>query len=363
MPKRIPFNDLSRTSFDEAGPLLGAVEEILESGSYILGKNVTQFESCFSEYLGTQHSVGVGNGTDAIRIALLAVGVRPGDHVVTVANAGGYSSSAIRQLGAVPRYVDIDPRTLNMSSESLRESFEMLGRPRAVVVTHLYGNPAEVATIASICEKADVELVEDCAQAAGTRLGDKFVGTFGNAAAFSFFPTKNLGAAGDAGAVCTNDSSTASRAKQYRQYGWTEKYFVDVPGGMNSRMDEIQAAILTYRLASLEAANQRRVELIDRYQEALNSNSCHIVYSTGGNGHLAVMVCEDRELVRKSFERHGIETSIHYPHADYTQPGLRQHVRLVNTDDACARVVSIPNFPTLKPQEVDRILECLVSLT
>jgi len=226
---RIPVNDLKRHHDPIAGVLADAVDRVLRSGWYIQGREVAAFEEEFAAYCGARHCIGVANGTDALELALRAIGAK--GEVATVANAGMYSTTAILNAGARPIYIDVDPDTMNMNPAALRPEAS------AVIVTHLYGRLAPIDQF-----QCGIPIIEDCAQAHGIRLGDGRVGCF------SFYPTKNLGALGDGGAVVTSDYALAARVRALAQYGWTAKYVSSVPGGRNSRLDEMQAAILRAKL-------------------------------------------------------------------------------------------------------------------
>ena len=239
---------------------------MLASGWYILGRECAAFESEFAAYCGVAHCVSVANGTDALELALRGLGIGPGDTVATVANAGGYSTTAIRAVGAEPLYIDIDPSTMNMSAADL--AARLTPAVRAVIATHLYGRMADLPALLAVTGRAAVPLVEDCAQAHGAAIGGKKAGSWGALACFSFYPTKNLGALGDGGAITTNDGQLAQRVKSLRQYGWSGKYQC-AEYGRNSRMDEMQAAILRAKLPHLDGWNARRREIAATYSAAL----------------------------------------------------------------------------------------------
>jgi len=243
------INDLNRLPQNIKQEINQAVSSCIDSGWYVLGENVTSFEEEFAAYIGTHTCISVANGTDGLEIGMKALGVKSGDKVVTVANAGFYSSIGILACGAEPVYVDIDPRTHTMSPESLESIIE--SGIKAVIVTHLFGRLADITSIHRICSEHGIPLLEDCAQAHGARLAGRMAGSFGAVSCFSFYPTKNLGAMGDGGALCTSDLVIASRIRTLRQYGWENKYNVNYPFGKNSRLDEIQACILKVKLRYL----------------------------------------------------------------------------------------------------------------
>ena len=342
-----------------------AIARVVESGRYILGPEHDAFEEELGRFLGARHCVGVACGTDALELALLAVGCREGDEVVTAANAGFYASTAARMAGLRVRYADVDPSTLTVSVATLDAA--LTGDTRAVVVTHLYGLLADVEPIAEACRERGVAMIEDCAQAAGARRAGRFAGTFGDAAAFSFYPTKNLPALGDGGAVVTSDDAVAERVRSLRQYGWDGKYLVAVPNGRNSRLDEIQAAVLRARLPHLDAWNERRRSIAARYGQVLRPDVGRLVSLEGEDyvAHLAVVLIAERDAVQARLRAAGIGTDVHYPIPDHRQPlwgDALAKVRLPVTERAAGQVLTLPCFPELTDKEVDRVCEALDEL-
>ena len=365
--ERVPFNDLSR-SWVTQRDALGAVESVVRSGWYVLGPQNLAFEHEMAEFLGVSNVVGVASGTDALALALQAVGCVPGDLVATVGNAAAYTSVAASQVGCLPVYVEVDEYSLLMSSHSLRDVLSHFP-VKAVVLTHLYGNmvPGELL---EICRAAGVAVVEDCAQAIGASLDGKLAGSFGNAAAFSFYPTKNLGGIGDGGAVAADDPAVAGAVRELRQYGWTDKYLVSRPGGRNSRLDEIQAAVLRQGLAAVNPNNARRRQIVTAYDRALVGGALRLVTRTdeSSSAHLAVVRTPSRsvrESLRRHLRAHGVSTAIHYPIPDYCQPGLAVRLPrpLPHTDLACQTVLSLPCFPELTESEVDIVTNALRSFS
>jgi dTDP-4-amino-4,6-dideoxygalactose transaminase len=333
-----------------------AVEEalgrVLDSGRYVHGPEHAAFEAELAAFLGVAHCAGVASGTDALELALAAVGCVPGDEVLTAANAGGYATAAALRIGLLPVYADVDPTTLGLSAATVEPA--LTDATRAIVATHLYGQMCEIEGVVELCRGRGIAIIEDCAQAAGARLGGRRAGSFGDAATFSFYPTKNLAALGDGGAVVTGDSGVDARVRALRQYGWSEKYRADVAGGWNSRLDELQAAVLRVGLPRLDERNERRREVVSRYAEALPADAGYFVRSDGEDyvAHLAVIVAEDRDRVAAALAAAGIGTDVHYPVADYDQPAWRTDVQLPVTDHAVAHVLTIPCFPELTDDEV-----------
>jgi dTDP-4-amino-4,6-dideoxygalactose transaminase len=326
---------------------------------YIMGEEVKAFEREFAEYVGVEHCISVANGSEALEIALLGMGVGPGDRVVTVANAGFYSSTAIRAVGAEPVYVDVDASTLTMCPESLKQA---LSKPaKVVIVTHLYGQLADIQNLASIARASGAAVLEDCAQSHGARSQDGQCGSYGDLACFSFYPTKNLGALGDGGAIVTSSPEIADRLLKLRQYGWASKYHVTVPLGRNSRLDEMQAAILRVKLPLLDQWNAERRAIAKKYCEAFAALPVKLPASLGDDfvAHLFVLRVEKREDFTLYLKEHGISTDIHYPVPDHWQTAytLNESISLPVTEAASSKLVSLPCFPGLSDEQVDRVIE------
>jgi dTDP-4-amino-4,6-dideoxygalactose transaminase len=358
----VPVADPARAVRAERPALERALRRVLDSGRYVLDREVQGFENELAAHVGVDECVGVASGTDALELALRAVGCAAGDEVVTAANAGFYASAAALAVGMRVRYADVDPASLTVSVESVEDA--LTPTTAAVVVTHLYGLLADVEAIVALCRRRGVKVVEDCAQAAGARRGGRRAGSFGDAAAFSFYPTKNLAALGDGGAVATSDTGTAGRARMLRQYGWESKYRVAAPGGRNSRLDELQAAILRARLPLLDVANDRRRAIVRAYEKVLAGASARLVTRAGEDSaaHLAVVVVDERDSVRAALAAEGVGTDVHYPVADHRQPvwGDRHaDVRLPVTEEAVDRVLTIPCYPELTDEEVERVADAL----
>ncbi|KPW87816.1 dTDP-4-amino-4,6-dideoxygalactose transaminase [Pseudomonas congelans] len=335
----------------------------LDSHWYVLGQEVTSFENEFANYVGVSHCVSVANGSDALELALKGLNVGSGDRVVAVANAGFYGSTAIHAVGAEPVYIDVNPKTLTLCPEALKSVLD--SKPSAIIVTHLYGQLADIETIVSMASSAGVPVIEDCAQSHGARRGEKQAGSFGTIACFSFYPTKNLGALGDGGAIVTNDEVLASRVKQLRQYGWSQKYEVSIPGGRNSRLDEIQAAILRIKLPLLDTWNEQRRSIARRYNAAFAKLKMQLPCSTDEDfvAHLYVVRVENRTQFSAALKEKFITTDIHYPIADHHQPAyeVTQKFSLAETELACDTVISLPCFPGLSDEEVDRVIDAVTA--
>lgn len=367
MTPRIPFNDLARQSVDDRATVDAAITRVLDRGWYLLGPETEAFEDEFAAYCGAGGTVAVANGTDAIEIALRTVGcVGPDDEVILSANAGNYATTACAAIGATPVYAEIDPVTLLLDPASVGRL--VTPSTRAIVATHLYGNVVDIESVRRVAPPG-VALVEDCAQAHGASIGGRRVGSLGDVAAFSFYPTKNLGALGDAGAVVSSSADHLERARSLRQYGWTQRYRVGAAGGRNSRIDEVQAAVLRGRLTTLDERNDRRRSIRDRYHEALRARVA-VVADAGGDicsvAHLCVVRSPDRDALLASLAADGVDAAIHYPIADHQQPTHSSPVRaddLTQTERACAEVLSLPCFPELGDDEVDRVIAVVTAHT
>jgi dTDP-4-amino-4,6-dideoxygalactose transaminase len=342
------------------------VSRVLERGRYILGPETEAFEGEFARRCGVTHGVGVGSGTEAIRLALSACGVLPGSDVVTVANAGVPGPAAIRLAGARPVYADVDPLSQTMDPRSLENA--MTEATSAILVVHLFGLPADLDPILEIGRRRGVPVVEDCAQAHGARYRAKPVGSFGAAGCFSFYPTKNLGAAGDAGIVVTSDERIAGTVRRLRQYGWESRFHAVVPGGENSRLDELQAAILRAKLPRLDEWNRVRREVARRYRRSLADTDLvgppefpdreHVF-------HLFVVRSRDRENLRSRLASAGVETDVHYPSPSHLEPAFADRRfpegALPVSEQLAREILSIPCYPEMTEDEVDRVCASLAA--
>lgn len=356
----IALNDLATIHQAGLEELRDACERVLTSGRYVLGRETSRFEDSFADYCGVAHCVGVANGTDALEIALRAAQVQAGDKVVTTANAGMYASIAINACAAEPIFVDVDPATMNMCPEALRNVLAL--RPRAVVITHLYGRLAAMEELSGVARDAGAIVLEDCAQAHGARRGDRHAGAFGDIGCFSFYPTKNLGALGDGGAIVTNQASLAERACQLRQYGWTRKYHCELAGGRNSRLDEMQAALLNVKLGWLARQNRARREIARRYFVGI-SNPHIIAQRRDGESdvvHLYVVRTPHRTQLAAHLLAAEIQTDVHYPLPDHRQPVFGDRfaaVRLPVTEALADDVLSLPCHPSLSEEEIAHVID------
>lgn len=336
------------------------LDRVLESHWYIFGNEVEAFEHEFADYCGVSNCVSVASGSDALELGLRACGVVEGDKVFLAANAGFYGSAAVRSIGASPIYIDVDPDSLTISAEDIKTRLDVIS-PKAIIVTHLYGQVADINEIVELARKNKIAVIEDCAQSHGAILQGARAGSFGTIGCFSFYPTKNLGALGDGGAVVSNDTDVAARLRRLRQYGWSSKYRVDIPNGRNSRLDEMQAAILRMKLPFLDGWNKRRRRIAKTYNHAFAELpiTCPAFQGEDYVAHLYVLRMENRDDFCGYLSQHEIATDIHYPVPDHLQNAyLREtnDVQLPVTEAVCKTVVSIPCFPGLTDKEIEKII-------
>jgi dTDP-4-amino-4,6-dideoxygalactose transaminase len=350
-----------------------AVARALSSGWYVLGNELRAFEAEFAAWLGVSSVVGCGNGTDAIALALRGLGIGAGATVVTVSHTAVATVAAIEMAGATPLLIDIDPVHYTMDPDALQYVLEQPppGVPpiKAVLPVHLYGQPADLDRIVPLCRAHGAALIEDCAQAHGARLHGRRVGTFGDAATFSFYPTKNLGALGDGGAVATNDPALAERIAALRQYGW-HKHYISDEVGVNSRLDEVQAAILRVKLADLDRQNARRADIAAAYTEALRGtplqpprqrhDATHVY-------HLYVTRSAQRDRFQALLKDSGVGTGIHYPVPVHLQPAYAGRVAISGlgcqeTEIAAREILSLPIYPELTDADVTAVVTALMGL-
>lgn len=360
----VPLNDLSRGIARDRERLTAAVNTVLDSAYVVLGPQHSAFEQSLAAYLGVAAAVGVASGTDALELALKVAMPEGKNTVLTAANAGGYTSTAARRAGYGLRYADVDPASLCLTESAVLDS--LTKDVGVVVVTHLYGNLTDVRGLKDLCLARGIRLVEDCAQAIGARRIEGAAGSFGDLATISFYPTKNLGALGDGGAVVTDSLDFAAQLKQLRQYGWESKYRVAVEGGINSRLDELQAAFLLARLPLLDALNERRRQIVTRYVEAARGGQLEVLPADGAHhvAHLAVVLASDREVARDHFSSHGVATDIHFPVPDHHQPGFRPGPQTLTVTERVSRqVFSLPCFPEMTEEEIDRVCSAIGSFS
>lgn len=360
----IHFADSKAQFVSMRNEILAAITRVLESGRYILGEEVRQFESAFAAWVGSKYCISVANGTDALVIALRASGIGQGDEVITVSHSAVATTAAIEQVGAVPVFVDIESSTRCMNAGLVQE--HITDKTRAIIPVHIYGHPANMPELVALAKKNGLVLLEDCAQAHGAQINSKQVGTFGDISAFSFYPTKNLGALGDGGAILTNDDKLAEQAKVIRQYGWAAHYISSV-AGQNSRLDELQAAVLLAKLPYLTAWNARRRELAALYVKELEGiKALKLPRTSDGYTHamhLFVVEVEQREELRNYLAGQQIYCGVHYPLAIHQQPAYKARIRgadnLPITEKLYQQILTLPLYPELQNQEVERVCQAI----
>jgi dTDP-4-amino-4,6-dideoxygalactose transaminase len=354
----IPIGDLKR-QYEAIKPELdAAAARVLASGWYILGAEVRAFEAAFAELCGVGHAIGVGNGTEALYLALAALGVGAGDEVITVANAAIYEPLTILQTGARPVFVDVDERSYTMEPELLEAA--ITPRTKAILPVHLYGRMADMNAIMDVARRHSLPVIEDCAQAHGAALNGRNAGGIGTFGCFSFYPSKNLGALGDGGAIVTDDSDLAAKLRRLRQYGWQERYYTTDAGGINSRLDEIQAALLHVKLRHLAPWNERRRTIARRYNELLADTGLVLpdLIDERHVYHLYVVRAPDRDRLQARLRERGIGAVVHYPLPAHLQPvyqGLAAPGSLPVTERLAHEVLSLPIYPELTDAEVDAV--------
>lgn len=341
-----------------------AVARVLDSGWFVLGPEVGAFEKAFAAYIGVDHCVSVANGTDAIELALMSLDVKAGDRVATVANAGMYTSTVLRLIGANPIYMDVDKDSRVVTTDAVLNAIGQ--NVKAVVVTHLYGQAIpQIEDLVTLCHKAGVPLIEDCAQAHGAIVNGKRVGSFGDVGCFSFYPTKNLGALGDGGAVVSNKQAVVKKLARLRQYGWSAKYHVESTG-RNSRLDEMQAAILSEFLPFLDSWNARRRDIASAYSAKIDSPGLVLppIGLEDYVAHLYVICSTQRDALRSHLDNLGVSSEIHYPIPDYRQPvwgGRFADLCLPNTECLASEILTLPCYPEMTENEVQRVIDAVNS--
>jgi len=342
-----------------------AVNRVFEQGRYIMGQEMEAFESEFSAYVGVKHGIGVASGTDALHLALIAGGVEPGDEVITVSHTAVATIAAIEQAGAIPVMVDIEPDFYTINPDMI--AAQITQRTKAIIPVHIYGQPADLTSVLEIARNYGLCVIEDCAQAHGAMFKGNRVGSFGDLACFSFYPTNNLGAIGDGGMVVTNNSDLARRISLLREYGWAERGISHFPG-YNSRLDEVQAAILRVKLRYLDQDNAARVRRAAMYQAGLSSEDMILPCSrrdTDHVYHLFVIRTSQRDRLKQHLEERGIAALIHYPVPVHLQPAYQERLKssasLSETERAASEVLSLPMYPELDRTDVQAVIDAVRS--
>ncbi len=336
-----------------------AISRVIDSGNYILGSEVEKFEHNLSTYLGNKYSVGVNSGTDALILSLRALGVQENDEVILPSHTATATASAVVAVGATPVFVDINEISFTIDPTDLEKKISE--RTKAIIMVHLYGNPCDITKISEIAKRREIHLIEDCAQSLGARYGSKPTGSFGILSCFSFYPTKNLGAIGDAGAISTNNEKLFEKIKMLRQYGWNEAR-ISVMDSNQSRLDEIQAAILNVKMKYLEKSILERIETANIYSENLRDLNLKNPQVSAGNQHsfhLYVIRIKNREKIIEKLNKKNIFPGIHYKVPVHLNPAFVKfsHEKLPVTESIANEILSLPLYPGLKRKEIFKVIK------
>jgi len=348
----IPLIDL-KPEKDLAKAIKQSVLRVIDSQSYILGNQLETFEKSFAKINKAKEAIGVGNGTDALRLSLRSLGISYGDKVITVSLTSPFTAIAIIEEGAIPIFCDVDPNTWTLDPHDIERHIDK--KTKAIMPVHLYGNPAEMRAIKKIAKDHNLKIIEDACQAHLAKIDEIPVGNWGDAAAFSFYPTKNLGAMGDAGAIITNNKELANHIKILRHGGQTQRFW-HVYKGFNSRLDEIQAAILNVKIKSLRHHNRQRAIIAQRYKKELaNLPLSFQAVIEGGKSvnHLFVIKTDKRDKLHTFLLQKGIQTDVYYPHPTHLQPAFRKFAKtpLPVTEKLTAKLLALPLFPNLSEKD------------
>jgi dTDP-4-amino-4,6-dideoxygalactose transaminase len=340
-----------------------AALKVMRGPRHILGSEVEALEVEFANYIGVNYCIGVANGTDAIELAIRSLNLLPGDEVITVSHTAVATVAAIEAAGATPVLIDVDPTFYTLNPGQLQEVLSP--KTRAVIAVHLYGQPANLDAIDEFCTKNNLFLIEDGSQAHGAKWNGKRVGGIGHIGCFSCYPTKNLGAIGDAGLVTTNDELLAKKIRALREYGWERRYISDIVG-RNSRLDELQAAVLRIKLRYLDSDNQKRRQIASKYSALLDSAKLQLPSSRENTEevfHLYVVTSPVRQDLIDHFQKNGIQAGIHYPMPIHLQPAYQGRIRtstnMVETERLSKEVLSLPMYPELKDCEIFEVVRVI----
>lgn len=342
-----------------------AIAHFLDRGRYILGQEVENFENEFASFIGVCFAVGVASGTDALHLALRACGLGAGDQIITVSHTAVGTVAGIEACGATPVLVDIDSETFTIDPGKIEAAITK--QTKAIIPVHLYGHPADMESIMSVAHRHELLIIEDCAQSHGAEYKGRKTGAWGNIAALSFYPTKNLGALGDGGMVLTDDPKLAEQVRLLREYGWCQRYISEFPG-LNSRLDELQAAILRVKLSYLDEENQKRRDLADIYDELLSNTSIKLPASIPGTKHVYhqyVVRSKYRDNLRSFLQEKGIRTLIHYPVPIHQQHAYKKRLRCVgsrvNTNKVVREILSLPIYPELTSEQINQVIKAIIT--
>jgi dTDP-4-amino-4,6-dideoxygalactose transaminase len=358
----ISLNSPNKDSARQRSEIFRAIKSVIKGSLYILGEQVNEFEDNFAQKIGAAGCVGVANGTDAITLALMGIGVKEGDEVLVVGNTALASIAGIIRSGATPVIVDVDTATALISYDKIETL--LTNKTKAILVVHLFGNPVDVFAIKKILKRRDIKIIEDCAQAHGAKIADRYVGTIGDIGCFSFYPTKILGAIGDAGCVVSNSELYLENVRQLRQYGWNLDRIAEKSIGINSRLDEIQAAILNIKLRRFEQNFEVRNKIANYYLQNLDTTKFtnFEIISNGTHAyHLFVGKVSNRESVMKELQSKGIATGIYYENTILDHPGYQRHIKSApsgtpNSKKLSKQIMSIPMNNYMSMSETKKIV-------
>ena len=339
-----------------------AIKRVLDSGWYILGKEVESFEIEFANYNKSNYSIGVGSGTEALHLSLRALNIKSGDEVITTAHTAVATASAIVLSGAKPIFVDIEKHNFNIDPNLIEDA--ITENTKAIMPVHIYGHPCDMEPIMGIAKKHGLKVIEDCAQAHGATISGKRVGTFGDLGCYSFYPTKNLGAIGDGGAIVTDDRKLAKKVKLLREYGWEQRY-ISTKNGWNSRLDEVQAAIHRIKLNHLDDDNNKRIERANKYILNLKDSPIDLPISKKSINHvyhLFVIKVKSRDDLKEYLNNQGIQTTIQYPipiHKQKYYNKIVSNISLPITEQYANKILSLPIYPELEIESVDNVCDII----
>lgn len=358
----IPMVNLKAQYAEIQDEIVAGFSDTLDNCAFILGPNVQAFEKEAASYLGVKHAIGCASGTDALHLALLAAGIGPGDEVITSAFTFIATAEAIKYVGATPVFVDIDPSTFNITPDNILKA--ITPKTKAVMPVHLFGQPADLPAIKAICEKHGLKLIEDCAQSFGATVNNQQTGSFGDAAGFSFFPSKNLGCFGDGGLVTTNHDETAAKIKQFRNHGSDVRYYHDVIG-YNSRLDELQAVVLRAKLKRIDQYNAARRHAAHLYSKLLADLPLTTPYEDGVGVHVYhqyTLLCDRRDEVMQALQQQQIASAVYYPVPLHKQNVFKEECAAVSlpvTEFVASRCFSLPICSNLADETVRQIVDVI----
>lgn len=338
-----------------------AIFKVLESGNYILGDEVRSFEKEFSKYIGLRYGIGVASGTDSLHISLKACSIGVGDEVITVPHTAVATVQAIELSGATPVLVDVEPKFYTINPNKLKKAINK--DTKAIIPVHLYGQAADLRPLLKIAKKNNIKVIEDCAQAHGTVLNGKKVGSWGDIGCFSFYPTKNLGGYGDGGMIVTNNKRLANKCQMIRQHGW-EKHYISKLKGLNSCLDELMAAVLRIKLKHLNKNNKKRRKIAAFYNKSLNKKDLilpQVRKNSTHTYHQYVVLSKKRDQLKKYLEKNNIYPGIHYPQPIHLQPAYKNRIKisedLAVSEKLCQQILSLPIFPEIKYSQIKHIIK------